>query len=38
MKKYLNNEDKISVFGNMFLGGISTLFHDIIMTPADLIK
>ena len=38
MKKYFDNEDRISIFGNMLLGGVSAMFHDIIMTPADLIK
>lgn len=37
-KKYFNSENKFDIFGNMILGASSTLLHDIIMTPADMIK
>lgn len=38
MKNYLGTNDKINILGNMFLGGVSTLFHDLIMTPAEMVK
>lgn len=37
-KKYFIKEGEISIFSNMALGGFSTLFHDIIMTPTEMIK
>lgn len=37
-KKYLNQETTIDIFGNMALGGVSHIFHDIVMTPCELIK
>ncbi len=38
IKKYFDNENQISIIGNALLGGTSNLFHDLIMTPADMIK
>ena len=38
MKKYFQNNDKIDIFGNMALGAVSTVFHDAIMTPVEMIK
>lgn len=37
-KKYMNSENKFDLIGNMILGGSSTFLHDVIMTPADMIK
>ena len=37
-KKYVANREGIDIFGNMALGGISHLFHDLVMTPCELIK
>lgn len=37
-KKYMGEHDKIDILGNMALGGISHLFHDIVMTPCELVK
>lgn len=38
MKTHFQKENTISILGGMFLGGVSTIFHDIIMTPAEMIK
>lgn len=39
MKQRLANDNKkINVIGNMIVGGSATVFHDIIMTPCELIK
>lgn len=37
-KKHVADKEGIDIIGNMALGGISHLFHDIIMTPCELIK
>lgn len=38
MKAHFQKEDTISIFGGMFLGGFSNIFHDLVMTPAEMIK
>lgn len=39
MKKRLTGkENEIDIIGNMIVGGSATLFHDLIMTPCELIK
>lgn len=37
-KKHLADREGIDIFGNMALGGLSHLFHDVVMTPCELIK
>lgn len=37
-KKLIPDQEKFDVFGNMLLGGISTIFHDLLMTPCELVK
>ena len=37
-KKYFTREGQIDVFGNAMVGGFSVIFHDMIMTPCELIK
>jgi solute carrier family 25 iron transporter 28/37 len=37
-KKYLNSQDRFDLLGNMMLGASSTLLHDLIMTPAEMVK
>jgi hypothetical protein len=38
MKRYLHKENEYQIFANFLLGGMSTMFHDLIMTPAEMIK
>lgn len=37
-KKYFTKEDQIDLLGNAMVGGFSIIFHDMIMTPCELIK
>ena len=37
-KKLIPNQEEVDIFGNMLLGGISNLFHDLVMTPCEMIK
>lgn len=37
-KKLIPNQEEVDIFGNMVLGGISNLFHDLVMTPCEMIK
>ena len=37
-KKYFTRKNQIDIFGNALVGGISVVFHDLIMTPCELIK
>lgn len=37
-KKYFTRENTIDIFGNALVGGIAVIFHDLIMTPCELIK
>ncbi len=37
-KKYLGNDSELNITSNMLLGGFSAVFHDLIMTPAEMIK
>lgn len=38
LKTYIADNKGVDILGNMALGGISHLFHDIVMTPCELIK
>ena len=37
-KRYLANKPGIDVFGNMAVGGIAHVFHDLTMTPCEMVK
>ena len=37
-KRVSKNNNEIDVFGNMVVGGSATVFHELIMTPCELIK
>lgn len=38
MKLYLHQENTINIFSGFLLGAWSNIFHDLIMTPAEMIK
>ena len=38
LKSRITSENKIDILGNMAVGGLSIVFHDLIMTPCDMIK
>jgi solute carrier family 25 iron transporter 28/37 len=38
MKAKITNHENIDIFGNMAVGGLAIVFHDLIMTPCDMIK
>lgn len=37
-KRYMGEQSDINILGNAALGAVSNLFHDIVMTPCELIK
>lgn len=37
-KKYFTQENKINILGNAMVGGVAVIFHDLIMSPCELIK
>lgn len=38
LKSHFNKLDRFSVLMNMAIGGLSTIFHDLIMTPCEMLK
>ena len=37
-KQYIADAEDVDIIGNALLGGVSNLFHDVVMTPCELIK
>lgn len=38
LKRFARKDNELDIVGNMLVGGSATVFHDLIMTPCELIK
>jgi hypothetical protein len=37
-KKYFTRENQIDILGNAIVGGIAVIFHDLLMSPCEMVK